>query len=153
MKSIAFVSSILVLLVAGCDSMNWQQYRIAGVTSASPDAAKLKSALKAVANQVGLKDRTEESLVQETLLFYTQPEVKHFRVDIGARFYHGDALVDLVAGFGPTPRAYMQAKQFLPSVLSAEFNSRLTIPRCPYYVPITKVKPGQTIAAPSQTGS
>ncbi|MBI3852607.1 MAG: hypothetical protein HY298_20310 [Verrucomicrobia bacterium] len=120
---------IVVLFVVGCDTMNWQQYRIAGVAAGSPDAAKLRSALQTVADKAGLKDRTAESRVPETLFFYTQPEVRNFRVDLGARFYRDDVLIDLVGGFGPTPPAYKQAKRLLMPTLSAEFGSRLSNPQ------------------------
>jgi hypothetical protein len=134
MKSIIFFLPIVVLLVAGCDTMNWQQYRIAGVAAGSPDATKLRATLQTVADQAGLKDRTQDSREPATLVFYTQPEVRNFRVDIGARFTNDDVLIDLVGGFGPTPPAYKQAKRLLMPALSAEFGSRVSVPQP--FVPI-----------------
>ena len=129
MKSIVFFFPIVVLLVAGCDTMNWQQYRITGVAAGSPDATMLRATLLAVADQTGLKNRTQDSREPTTLVFYAQPEVRNFRVDIGARFTNDDVLIDLVGGFGPTPPAYKQAKRLLMPALSAGFGSRVSIPQ------------------------
>jgi hypothetical protein len=114
---------IAVLFVAGCDTMNVQQYRIMGVATGSPDAAKVKSILQSVADKTGLRDKTSDSRVPDTLVLYEQTP-QAFRVDIGARFYHDDTLVDVIGGFGPTPPAFKQAKRLLAPALSAEFGSR-----------------------------
>lgn len=119
---------ITALFVVGCDTMNWQQYRVAGVGSGSPNAARLKAALQAIAEKTDLKDRTSDSRLPQTFVFFTQPGVRSFRVDIGARFYNHDALIDLVGGFGPTPEAYKQGKRLLMPALSAEFGTRVSIP-------------------------
>ena len=116
------------LFITGCDTMNWQQYQISGVSAGSPDAARLKSVLQAVASQTGLDDRTAVSRVPDTLVFYSQPP-QAFRVDLGARFYQTNVLVDLVGGIGPTPDAYKQAKRLLTPALTNEFGSRLSIPQ------------------------
>jgi hypothetical protein len=116
-----------ILFVVGCDTMNWQQYRIAGVTAGSEDAVKLKSALLAIAEKTGLKDCSPDSRMPNTLFFYSQPEVRNFRVDLGARSYGDDVLIDLVGGFGPPPPAYKEAKSLLTPVLTAEFGSHLSV--------------------------
>jgi hypothetical protein len=124
---------IAVLFVAGCDTMNVQQYRIMGVATGSPDAAKVKSILQSVADKTGLRDKTSDSRVPDTFVLYEQTP-QAFRVDIGARFYHDDILVDVIGGFGPTPPAFKQAKRLLAPALSAEFGSRFSIPQP--FVPI-----------------
>src|ERR1035437_6593226 len=134
MKSIIYYLPVLVLLIAGCDTMNWQQYRIADVAVGSPDATKLRTTLQTVADQTGLKDKAQDSREPATLAFYTQPEVRNFRVDLGARFTNDVVLIDLVGGFGPPPTAYKQAKRLLMPALSAEFGSRVSIPQP--FVPI-----------------
>jgi hypothetical protein len=134
MKSTILFFPIVVLLFTGCDTMNWKQYRITGVAAGSPDATKLRTTLQTVADKVGLKDRTQDSREPATLVFYTQPEVRNFRVDIGARFTDDGVLIDLVGGFGPRPPAYKQAKRLLMPALSAEFGSRVSIPEP--FVPI-----------------
>lgn len=133
MKPIPAILLMIALLVTGCDTMNWQQYQIAGVSPGSADAARLKSLLQTVAGQTGLDDRTPASRVPNTLVFYSQPP-QAFRVDLGARFYQTNVLVDLVGGFGPIPEAYKQAKHLLMPALSTEFGSRLSIPQP--FVPI-----------------
>jgi|SRR5581483_10542397 hypothetical protein len=134
MKSAIYLLPLVVLFVAGCDTMNWQQYRISGVAASSPGATKLRATLQTIADQTGLRDTTQDSHEPLTLVFYTQPEVRNFRVDIGARFTNDDVLVDLVGGFGPTPPAYKQAKGLLMPALSTEFGSRVSIPQP--FVPI-----------------
>jgi hypothetical protein len=127
MKS-TFISLLLTaLLVTGCDTMNYQQYQITGISPGSPDAIRLKSVLQTVANQAGMIDRTPDSRVNNTLVFYSQPS-QAFRVDLGARFYQTNVLVDLVGGFGPTPSAYKQTKCLLEPALTNEFGSRLSVP-------------------------
>lgn len=118
-----------LLLLTGCDTMNWQQYRISNMPATSQDTIKLKSALKNVSDQVGLQDKIDNSKIPGTLAFYSEPDVEHFRVDLGARLYEGDVIVDLMAGFGPTPQKYNQAKSLLESILSKEFDSRLSSPK------------------------
>jgi hypothetical protein len=124
---------IPILLVTGCDTMNWQQYQITGVAMGSTDAARLKSVLQTVAKQTGLDDQTPASRGSDILAFYSQPP-QAFRVDLGARFYQTNVLVDLIGGFGPTPPAYKQARHLLTPTLSAAFGSRFSIPRP--FVPI-----------------
>jgi hypothetical protein len=124
---------VVALCVAGCDTMNYQQYQIAGVAAGSPDAARIKSVLQTVASQTGLDDRISASRVTNTLAFYSQPP-QAFRVDLGARFYQTNVLVDLVGGFGPTPPAYKLVKRLLTPALTNEFGSRLSIPQP--FVPI-----------------
>jgi len=128
MKPILAFLLISVLFVTGCDTMNVQQYRITGVAKGSPDAANVRSILQTVADQTGLSDRTSESRVPDTLVFYSQPQ-QAFRVDLGARFDQTNVLVDLVGGFGPTPSAYKHAKHLLTPALFAEFGSRFSVPQ------------------------
>ena len=134
MKPIHAFLLIAAFIVTGCDNVNEEQYRITGVSVASPDALKVKSILQSVADKTGLKDQTATSLVTNTLVFYTQPNVEHFRVDLGARFYRDDVLVDLAGGIGPTRTEFKQAKRLLVPALSAEFGSRFSIPQP--FVPI-----------------
>jgi len=118
----------LGFLVTGCDTLNWQQYQVAGIAAGSSDAGKLEAVLQTVAGKVRLDNRTSSTRLPGTLVFYAQPP-QAFRVDLGARFYQTNVLVDLVGGFGPTPPAYKRAKKLLLPALSAEFGSRVSIPQ------------------------
>lgn len=130
----AFVA--IALFLAACDTVNVQQYRIAG--SAHTDTAKLKQVLRRVASQVGLVESTSSSRVPRTLVLYTQPHVQHFRVDMGARFVADDIVVDLTAGFGPTPRDFNRAQSLLTPALSGAFGSHLTVmPPYTQSIPVT----------------
>ncbi|MEY2546434.1 MAG: hypothetical protein QOG48_1551, partial [Verrucomicrobiota bacterium] len=113
---------LFALLLSACDTLNIQQYRITG--DARRDAAKVKHVLGTVASQIGLADRTSSSRAPHTVVFYTQPEVRHFAIELGAREAGGDILVDLSAGFGPTPPDYVRAEQLLAAGLAQEFGAR-----------------------------
>jgi hypothetical protein len=122
-------SSIGVLLVAaalipGCDTVNWQQYRISGIHANSADADRLKSVVMGVANRYALKDATETSRVPNTLIFVTEPDVKNFRTDIGVRLNGDDALVDVSAGIGPRVEKFERVRDALGPALAAEFGAR-----------------------------
>jgi hypothetical protein len=116
---------LIALFLSACDTLNIQQYRVAG--GAHRDAAKVKRVLHTVASQTGLVDSTSTSRAPHTIVFYTQPNVQHFRVDLGARIVADDIVVDLNAGFGPTPREFKQAELLLTPALTSEFGSRLTV--------------------------
>jgi len=119
----AFVA--IALFLAACDTMNVQQYRIAG--GAHTDTARVKPVLGRVASQVGLVNNTSSSRVSRTIVSYTQPNVQHFRVIMGARAVANDIIVDLTAGFGPTPREFKQARSLLTPALSNKFGSHLMV--------------------------
>jgi hypothetical protein len=121
MHALVFVA----LLLSGCDTVNIQQYRIAG--TARRDTGKVKYVLHSVASRTGLIDRTSTSRAPQTLVFYTQPDVQHFRVDLGARMRGDDIIVDLNGGFGPARPEFKQALHLLTPALSSEFGSRLTV--------------------------
>ena len=121
MRALAFIA----LLLSACDTMNIQQYRIAG--GAHRDTAKVKHILHTVAGETGLVDSTRTSRAPRTIVFYTQPNVQHFRLDHGARAVADDIVIDLNAGFGPTPPEFQKAERVLTPALSSEFGSRLTI--------------------------
>jgi len=116
---------MIALSLTACDNINLEQYRIAG--AAGGDTARIKRVLRSVADQVGLVDRTSTSRVPHTIVFYLQPNVQHFRVDLGARTFGEDVVVDLNAGFGPKPREYTRAKNLITAALSQEFGPRLSI--------------------------
>jgi hypothetical protein len=72
MKSTIITFLVTILLVSGCDSVNWQQYQVAGVIAGSPDAVRLKSVLQTFAAQAGMDDKTSRSHVTNALCYYTQ---------------------------------------------------------------------------------
>ena len=118
------LSLLFVLFLSGCDTVNVEQFRIAG--DANHDEARVRSILQAVAARTGLVDCTSTSLAPHTIVFYTQPNVQSFRVELGARTVKKDILVDLSSGFGPKPTEFKLAERFLRPVLVHEFGSRMT---------------------------
>jgi len=126
----------IAVLLSACDSVNIQQYRIGG--GAHRDTAKVKQVLYNVASQTGLVNRTSTSHAGHTVVFYTQPNVQHFRVDLGARVVANDIVVDLYAGFGPTRREFKEAERLLTPALSSQFGSRLSVmPPHTQSIPVT----------------
>jgi hypothetical protein len=130
MRALLFIAALL----SACDTVNLEQYRIAG--GAHGDAANVKRILHSVAGQTGLVDSTSTSRAPRTIVFYTQANVQNFRVDLGARIVAQDILIDLNAGFGPTPPEFRKAEELLTPALSSEFGSRLTIAKGAQAVPI-----------------
>lgn len=124
---------VAVILTSGCDTLNHQQFRIQNAANTN-DIARVESVLHKVADEVGLHDETQDSKAVGTLKFYIEPGIEHFRLDIGARIYEKDILVDVMAGFGPVPPQYTKSKKLLISNLSYEFGPRLIILSSP--VPI-----------------
>ncbi len=116
--------AIAFLLVA-CDTANLRQYRVARSKPRDRDA--VKKVLKAVAEQAGLVDATSTSKVQQTLVLYEEPHVEHFQVDLGARVVAQDIVVDLNAGFGPTPAKFKNVEQILAPALQSAFGTRLEV--------------------------
>jgi len=112
----------LAFALTSCDSLNVQQYRVAGATSG--DRGKVKRVLHSIASQLALADRTSSSHAPNTLVFYTQPDVRHFAVQLGAREVRGDIVIDLSAGFGPRPPEYVGAEQLLAAGLAQELDGR-----------------------------
>ncbi len=120
---------VSVLFLAGCKTVNWQQYEVSGVSVGSQYADQLQTVLQTVADQSGLTNRTAESKVPGILVLYSQPSDKKSRVELGARFENDEVFVDLYGGVGPEPMAYTQAKGLLFPMLKSEFHSRVSIPR------------------------
>ncbi len=119
--------AIATLFLAGCDTMNWQQYRVVGVRENSTDAERLKSVVTDVSSRFGLSDVTQNSQVANTLIFVSEINVEHFHTDIGAHLSGDDALVDVSAGFGPKVQKFEQVRNALSSSLTREFGDRCTV--------------------------
>jgi len=107
--------------------MNWQQYRISGIQAGSADAQRIEVAVMDVADRYGLEDATRTSLVSNTLIFVTEPDVKQFHTDVGVRIYADSAIVDVMAGFGPRVPRFVQVSNALGKSLAAEFGERCVV--------------------------
>jgi len=123
-RTLVTVFLIVAGLASGCDTLNWQQYRISGIHANSTDADRLKSVVMSVASRQTLKDATQTSHVPGTLIFVTEPDVQHFHTDIGVRLHGDDALVDVMAGFGPRVKKFERVRDALGPALTAEFGAR-----------------------------
>jgi len=118
---------IIADVVSGCDTINAQQYRIAGVQAGSDDAKRIERVVTAVAAQYGLKDITQTSPVPRVLVVVDETDITSFHTEIGARLYDDDALVDVLGGFGPRTRKFQQVRDKIGASLAAEFGARCVI--------------------------
>ena len=132
-----WLSFVLAAMSSGCDTMNWQQYRISGVHADSADAQRLKVNAMAVAEQYGLNDATQTSRVPNTLVFATESGAKQFHTDLGVRFYGDDAIVDVMAGFGPLVPKFVQVRDAVGTFLAENFRER-----CVALAPTERVRDG-----------
>lgn len=135
-RVLVVVLCVVAALLSGCDTLNWQQYKISGIHAHSADADRLESVVMGIAGRYALTDATQTSHVQDTLLLVTEPDVRHFHTDIGVRLYGDDALVDVMAGFGPRVEKFARVRDALGPALTAEFGAR-----CVAIAPQDRVQP------------
>jgi hypothetical protein len=120
---------VFAAALSGCDTMNWQQYRVLGVRAGSEDAQRLKVVVSTVASKYGLDDVTPTSHVPNTLIFVKETRVEDFHTDIGVRIYGEDAIVDVMAGFGPRVPKFLIVRDALQAELKESFGPRsVTVP-------------------------
>ena len=119
---------LLGVFLAGCDTVMMSQYRVVSVATDRGEKQELLEALARVAVRVGLEDRTQTSSVKETLVYYAEPNVEHFRVDLGARVVGDSIVVDLLGGFGPKTRTFEKAQQVLREEMDRSFPGRYDVP-------------------------
>jgi hypothetical protein len=154
MKSapIFLIVTFLGVFFAGCDTVMISQYRVVSVATDKGEKQKLLETLARVAVRVGLENRTQASRVRETLVYYAEPNVEHFRVDLGARVVGDSIIVDLTGGFGPKTRTFEKAQQVLREEMDRSFPGRYDVP-VPS-IPISSIKslPNQAREAMATAG-
>ena len=111
--------------VAGCDTVNVTQYRIVSAAASLTDRTQVCDVVRSVAAKTHLNDQTADSIAPGTLIFYRQPGVKHFALEIGARTVGSDITVDLTTGFGPETKEYRSARRLLGAALTQAFGPRV----------------------------
>ena len=131
------VVAILIAL-AGCDAINQEQYRVAGVAAGSPQVMRLKMTLASVARQAGLEESHSASNVPKTIVVYIYKDSRtDFVTLLAARLYQGDALVDLLGSFGPTPDELTRTSRLLGPALKRAFGNKATLSSPPVPVNAT----------------
>jgi len=140
MRAVLVVVLLVVSgLVSGCDTLNWQQYRVSGIHANSADADRLKIVVMSVARRNALEDATQNSNISNTLIFVTERDVEQFHTDIGVRLFGDDALVDVMAGFGPRVKKFERVRDALGPALAAEFGTRCVVVAPQQRIPPTDV--------------
>lgn len=125
-------------LMSACDTMMVSQYRVTSVATAKEERARLLESLARIAASLGLTSATSTSTVKNTLVFYSQPDVKNFPVQLGARIVDDSIVVDLTGGFGPKSPAFKKAEKALLEEMERSFPGKYDIPspRVPFKEPI-----------------
>jgi hypothetical protein len=127
-----------MFLVSACDTMMVSQYRVTSIATAKEERARLLESLARVASNLGLTDVTSTSTVKNTLVFYSQPDVKNFAVQLGARIVGDSIVVDLTGGFGPRTPAFKKAEKELLEEMERSFPGKYDVPSP--YVPFRESK-------------
>ncbi|MES9946692.1 MAG: hypothetical protein ABW080_17200 [Candidatus Thiodiazotropha sp.] len=127
--------SFLVLLIAfglfGCDTFNRDQLLVRsaiGNEEAKSVEISVAEAATAFAENKGLINKTAESKVQDTLLYY-QSSDEYFPITLGARKVADGVVIDLLhfhPGSGETA-AYSQMKLELSEILIGRFGTAVTV--------------------------
>jgi hypothetical protein len=115
-------------VVAGCDTLDFAQYKISGAAPRPSDRAIVVTLTNAAASKADLVERRAASSVGDTLVYFAEP-VEHFPTTLGARVVDDNIVVDL-ACFHPGPgrsKAFAAVRKVLDASLSDQFGSRLSI--------------------------
>lgn len=128
----------LVLILTGCDTVNHSQIQIrppqtergmAAVASVpSSERAAVKQVLTEIATRRRFEDRTELSLIPDTICSYAQPDVKN-PIRIVAWASKERILIDLFQKPPETgeTEAYRKLREEIMSTLNRQFDNRLTL--------------------------
>ena len=121
---------MLALVVAGCDSLNQDQLLVrVSSESTSPRSieSKIVSLLTSYAEEHEFLDKTKESRVSGTLVYF-QSKDEYFPISLGARVVDDGVVIDLLhfhPGGGET-EAYSTMKNQLLALLKYQFGASVT---------------------------
>ena len=128
---------LLGLVSAGCDTVNRTQYQVSGPASiegvrasvSAADRAEVKEVLSAVATRLHFEDRTQVSLVPNTIVLFAQTE-RRDPVRILAWEKQGSIIIDIT--HTPTTPGetafYRRVQSTVFTELQNRFGPRATIP-------------------------
>jgi hypothetical protein len=135
---IAGLSLLVVLVITGCDTVNHSQIQLrpapvergskAVATVPASERATVKQILTDIATRHRFEDRTELSLIPETLCSFAQPDVKN-PMSMKAWVVKDRISIDIFQkppGAGET-EAYRRLREEVMSALEKEFGRRLTL--------------------------
>jgi hypothetical protein len=128
MNTTASVLSALVLLagLSGCDTLNWQQYRVTGVAAGSADESRIRSVVSAVASLSGMPPGEAKANKDRTFISFTRVQPPDPPINLAARYEGSDVLIDLSSVFGPRIPGFRQIGSRLEHELRIEFGNRCT---------------------------
>ena len=121
---------VLVFVLTGCDTLNQGQVlvRVSSLNELSKGPeTKAISVLSSFADSKGLLDKTNESKVDGTLVYFEGRD-KYFPILLGARWVSDGIVIDILhfhPGGGET-ETYTAIKEELLSLLKLEFGDRVT---------------------------
>ena len=135
---IAGWSLLVVLVITGCDTVHHSQIQILApkvergtkpvATVPASERAVVKQILTDIATRHRFEDRTELSLIPETLCSFAQPDVKH-PMSMKAWVVKDRISIDIFQrppGAGET-EAHRKLREEVMSALEKEFGRRLTL--------------------------
>jgi hypothetical protein len=120
--------SILSALLSGCDTLNWSQYRIAGVAPNTDDARDVAIILESVASRERMTTSTPKVNISQTFLCFSANLRPPLYMDLTTRYFRGDVLVDLAGPFGPKVPGFASTDAALREQLASTFGGRVTEP-------------------------
>jgi len=135
---IACSSLLVVLFVTGCDTVNHSQIQIlapkvergsaAIATVPASERAAVKQIITDIATRLRFEDRTELSLVPETICSFAQPDVK-YPMSIKAWVSKDRISIDLFQRPPETgeTEAYRKLREQIMSELEKQFGNRLRL--------------------------
>ena len=131
----------LVLVVTGCDTLNYSQYQVKGPVSevgvraalSVADRDAVKEIVSAIAAQYRLRDMTGSSLVPNTVAYYAQMDVD-YPMEIKVYTADNQVLVDVMqSNPGGETQVFRQLRETVRYELDQRFGARV------YVTPVTKL--------------
>ena len=133
---------IFFITITGCDTLNHEQYLIeqSRENVQSQDKLDVIYVLGDIANRFNLSEKTKESDVPNTIVYYEQ--LSDFPINIGARIVGSDIVIDCIQfhpGVGDSAM-YSEVNNKLASALKTKFGNRLVELKAGSQIAIIKSK-------------
>lgn len=110
--------------LSGCDTLNWEQYRITGAADGSGDEARIIAVVTSIAAESGMARTDPKTHKATAFLAFTRLEAPSWPIDLAVRHDGPDTLIDLSSVFGPRIPAFNRIRARLGGALRTEFGAR-----------------------------